>query len=208
MRVRTFSLSAMLLVAAAAACSDATGPKNSLTKDESMDLAAQLGDAIAGSPTSASGPSFNRVPLGASASTAPTTTTVHLSAESLPCPQGGTTTITVDINATIDATTHSMTADVSGTNAPQDCGFFAQHHVVFVTGTPSITTTAHVEVTNGVPTGVQTVTGKGSFDWKTKDGRSGSCQIDYTVSHDFTAHTKSITGTFCGTTLQVTSTAP
>jgi hypothetical protein len=197
----------MLLLAAAAACSDATGPKNALTKDESTELAAQLGNAVLGAPTSASGPSFDRVPMGASESSAPTTTTVHISAESLPCPQGGTTTITVDIIATVDRSTHSMTADVTGTNAPQECGFYAKRSVLFITGTPSITTTAHVEITNGLPSGAQTVSGKGSFDWKTKDGRSGSCQVDYEVTRDFGAHTRTIKGTFCGSTIEDTAMA-
>ena len=172
MRVRSYvCLAATLLLAAA--CKDLTGPKNALTADESADLANQIGSAIVSAPTSDGGASFTRVPTNASLEAVPVN--INVEGRSVPCPRGGTTTVTVHIEGTADQATHSLTA------------------------------TAHVEIANGLPVGVHTVSGSGSFTWSTRDGRSGSCTIEYTATRDYTNHTVSVQGSFCSNQLSETS---
>jgi len=203
MRVRSYvSLAATVLLAAA--CKDLTGPKNALTADESADLANQIGSAIVSAPTSDGGASYTRIPVQANLEAVPVNITVD--GRSVPCPRGGTTTISVHIEGTADQATHSLTADVTGSQLPNACGFLVRGKTVFVTATEPLTATAHVEIANGVPVGVHTVTGSGSFTWSTRDGRSGSCTIAYTATRDYTNHTVSVQGSFCSTQLSETST--
>jgi hypothetical protein len=201
MRVRSYlTLSASVLLVAAAACSELTGPKSALTADESAELAKQLGSAIISAPTSESGVSMNLIPSEANRSAAPTV--IHIASQSIACPRGGTTSITVDITANVNQQAHTMTADVTGSQLPNNCGFLVRGHVVYVTATEPLSATAHVEYANGLPTGVHTVSGSGSFTWSTKDGRGGSCTVDYDASTDYVNHTVNVSGSFCSTTLQ------
>jgi len=57
----------------------------------------------------------------------------------------------------------------------------------------------------GVLSGLQTQTHKGSFTWA-RTGGSGTCDVDLASSYDPATHTVTVTGTFCGHTVNVTRT--
>jgi hypothetical protein len=119
---------------------------------------------------------------------------------SVPCPLGGTNHLTFTLTASVDDATQSMTADMTGTQAPAECGFKAKQVDVFVTGTPNLTHTVHLAIDHGLPSGVQSSTLKGSFDFHTSDDRSGSCTVDWSTEANYTTMRVKVDGTFCGST--------
>ncbi len=187
---------------ALAACGkDATSPAAStqLKPDEAQALA--LGMAASGDAYSGAVAVPDVVTLsGTSGSTGfgPITfTRAH------PCPKGGSITPDVKLSGSIDGTTHSLTLDVSGTETPKDCAYPVKAVIITVNGNPNLAITAHLAIVAGVPSGAQTFTEKGAFTWKSSDGRSGSCTVDVTSSADFGKNLRTVTGTFCDQTFNI-----
>jgi hypothetical protein len=182
----------------AAACSDSTAPRGSLTAEETSELALQMGAHFAsdfsGSAASASagGAQLNAIP-------APFNLSVDVN---VPCPRGGNTRLTATISGTIDEAAESVNADVSGTERPKDCGYDVHGKTIWTTG--SLTATAHVEVVNGVPVGTHTASLVGEFSWRTSDGRRGFCTVNYNATANYTTHVATVNGNFCGSTIQFT----
>jgi hypothetical protein len=180
---------------AVAACSDSTGPNGSLTPEEINELAVQMGvglsSGLVSSPALApSGARLNAIPAPISASVEFT----------IRCPRGGTADITASVEGTIDDATESAILDVSATQESHDCGYPVHGKTVRVSG--SLTANAHVEVENGLPTGVHTASLVGEFDWRANDGRRGSCTVNYTATANYTENSSSVSGDFCGATIQ------
>ena len=195
-------LSSLSLLALVSACSaDVLGSKGSLSADESAALAMQISSTIQSSAGSTAAASMTRVPSMPGLSLASSPVSLNLDT-TVPCPLGGQTHLTLTVSGSVDQQAQTAALDLSGTNAPQDCGYHVKQATVHVTGTPSLTQTAHVSVDHGAPTGVQSFSSHGSFDWSTSDGRSGSCSLDYTATADYSTSTVTVNGTVCGTTIQ------
>jgi hypothetical protein len=182
----------------AAACSDSTAPNGPLTPEETSELALQMGvhfgAGFSGSAASASagGARFNAIP-------APFSRSIDVS---VPCPEDGTTRLTATIEGVIDEETESITADVSATQRPDDCGYDIHGKTIRVTG--SLTATAHVEIVNGVPVGTHTASLAGEFSWRASDGRRGTCVVNYNATANYTTNVATVNGNFCGSTIQFT----
>lgn len=207
MRVRPYlSLSSAIFLVAAAACSEVTGPSGVLNADQSAALAVQLGTPITTTASGSSGIAADLIPSGASY--AASSWSITLANKSVPCPQGGTTTVSIDGSGTVDQTTHSLQANITGSQQPNQCGFMTKGKVVVLTATSPITTTVALNIVNGVPVGLQTVTVNGNFSYTLNGGASQSCSVDYTAASDYTKNTSTVTGTFCNTTLNYSGPIP
>ena len=197
-----FVVSGLTALALVTACGgDSTGPKGTLSSTESAELAMQLSSTVQGSAATSAASSMMRLPAGLNLSAAP----VSLSLDTtVPCPLGGQTHLTLTVNGTVDQAAQTATLDLTGTNAPQECGYHLKHVDVVVTGNPNLTQSAHVAVDHGAPVGAQTFTSNGGFNWSTSDGRSGSCSLEYSATADYSSNTVTVHGTVCGTTVDYT----
>ncbi len=197
-RIRLASLAVTALLLAACgrdATAPATGSK--LAPDEAQALAASMAasvDAYAGAVPSASLVGT----LGAGTPFGPITFTKEHA-----CPKGGSVQPDLTIQGTVDMTAHSLTMDVSGTETPKDCAYPVKSVTITVNGNPNIAITGHLAIVAGVPSGAQTYSQKGGFSWKSSDGRSGTCTVDLTSSADFSKNLRTVTGTFCGQTIDI-----
>jgi len=77
--------------------------------------------------------------------------------------------------------------------------------VLTLNGNPNIAYDGKLNIVNGALSGLQTQTHKGSFKWA-RTGGSGTCDVDLTSSFDPATHTVTVSGTFCGHTVNVTRT--
>lgn len=188
----------------AAACQDSVAPADApLTADETRELARQIGAHVS------NGFSFSALTSGASADVAALDATarapfhVEVSDVEVPCPRGGKTVVTATADGTIDHATNSLVVDVTATQRPSNCGYDAHGKVVRVTG--ELTTTAHAELANGEPVGTHRVTVKGWFSWRARDGRHGTCSVDYTATANYTTKVATVDGVFCGANIHLTA---
>ena len=195
-----FALAASLF--SAAACSDATAPDSALTADESSELAVQMGRQLSSgfaaatasaAPAPTTRASFNAIPV-------PFSVVVNIK---VACPKGGNTQLTATTSGVVDEATQSVTADVTGTSRPSDCGLDVHGNRFRITG--ELTARAHAVVKNGVPVGEQTASLEGSFRWRADDGRHGKCTVQYSASANYTTNVAVVNGNFCGTTVSVTA---
>jgi hypothetical protein len=191
-------IAAFVLAAATAACGDSTAPRGGLTQREAEALALQL----SGVASAASGGSVGRsieAPQG-SIAFAVVPSPVNLGMQTtVACPKGGSAKVSVTIVGTIDQTTQSITADVTGSFVPTGCAVTADAVTLTLSGSPGLATATHVSVVNGQPTGLQTLSVTGGFAWTSSDGRSGSCTVDYKATADAAANKATLTGSVCGT---------
>lgn len=190
----TLALGALLLTAAA--CSDSTGPNDSLTPEEISELALQMGvglssDFASPSVSTTDGVRLNAIP-------APISVSVDFT---VPCPRGGNARITGTVDGTIDHETESATIDVSATHRPNDCGYDVHGKTIRTTG--SLTANAHAEIENGLPVGIHTASLAGEFSWRASDGRRGSCSVNYSATANYTTNVATVNGNFCGSTIQI-----
>jgi hypothetical protein len=195
-RSLTFTVAALL---SAAACSDSTAPKGSLTPDELSELAVQMGEHFA---SAFSGSAALASKGQAQSSAIPATIRVNVDLD-VPCPRGGSSHVAATVDAVVDQATESATADVTGSQAPKDCGFEVKGKTIWVTGT--LTSAAHAAVVNGLPVGEQRASLEGSFSWRASDGRRGSCDVNYLAKANYTTNIATVNGSFCGQTIQITA---
>jgi hypothetical protein len=193
---RPYAIVVTTALLAAAACGDSTGIKGSLTPQESRALAMQIGAHMAGALSSSA--SLGSA-AGAQLSTIPAPFSFSANFEA-PCPRGGKTRLKATISGQAESSTHSITADATGTNEPNDCGFDVDGKTIWVTG--SLTSTAHVDVVNGVPVRENRATLNGHFSWRSSDGRSGDCDVAYTAKANYTTNVASVNGNVCGSTIE------
>jgi hypothetical protein len=121
------------------------------------------------------------------------------------CPRGGQVVIGGGIVGTADRTTHSLTLDANATRTDTNCAFDTRDGVLTLSGNPDLNYTGHLNIVNGALAGLQTQTHKGSFTWS-RTGGSGTCDVDISSSYDPATKTATVTGSFCGHTVNVTKT--
>jgi hypothetical protein len=197
---RSFEYIALLaLAASAAACSgDSTAPRSRLSSEEAAGLAMQLNYTLsAAMPTTAAVASR----MGVSASSAPEPISFSVD-QQVACPMGGESHVVASMSGTVDNATESMDVTLNGSQSPANCGFDVNGVTFHTNGDPSLESTAHVVMVNGLPAGIMSFTGKGKFSWTADDGREpGSCSVDYTMTLNYTTQRAVVHGSFCGTNL-------
>ena len=200
------------LILALAACDSSTGPSAAnINQADANKLAADM-DAVSTLGTSDFGLSSALLSVGVAGSgaTAAATATPFTFNNTFDvtkqCPKGGSVEIKGTVNGTGDRTTHSLTVDANATRTDTDCAFEARDRgTITVNGNPNIVYTGHLNIVNAAFVGLQTQSHKGSFKWA-RTGGSGTCDVDVTSSFDPATHTVTVTGTFCGHTINVTRT--
>ena len=197
------------LILAIAACDQSTGLSGGISQADANQLAADM-DAVSTLGTSdvGLGATFSvnvGSGSGAAASVSAPTPINNTFTVTKQCPQGGQVEIAGSIVGTGDRTTHSLTLDANATRTDTNCAFQTRDGVLTLNGNPNIVYTGHLNIVNGLPSGLQTQTHKGSFTWA-RTGGSGSCDVDLTSSFDPATHTVTVTGSFCGHTVNVTRT--
>jgi len=203
--------SAALLLAVAACSSDSTGVSASIiTQADANQLAGDM-DAVStlGTTDFGLGASFNLNVDGSGASAAQTASApVPINTQfsiTKQCPKGGQVAIAGTITGTGDRVAHNLTVEAVATRTDTNCAFDTRDGVLTLNGNPNIAYDAKVNIVAGVLSGLQTQTHKGSFTWA-RTGGSGTCDVDLTSSFDPATHTVTVTGTFCGHTVNVTRT--
>ncbi len=198
------------LVLAVAACDQSTGLSGGLSQADANQLAADM-DAVSTLGTSdfGLGASFS-VSVAPGSGSAATATSAPIAINNQftvtkQCPQGGQVVIAGSVVGSGDRTTHDLSLETNATRTDTNCAFQTRDGVLTLNGNPNIAYKANLNIVNGLLSGVQTQTHKGSFTWA-RVGGSGTCDVDLTSSFDPATHTATVTGTFCGHTVNVTRT--
>lgn len=191
----------------AVACDDSTSPESQqLTASEAAALALALDNSSSSAvepAADANGPSLSQVPLNEPA-VALTSRTDAFNLE-LPCPRGGTATLSGEHVLVIDTDEGFVTVDVTASRDHDGCGFRTKEGVdITVDGTLEFV--AERELRAGLVSASQSHTG--SLDYTTSDGKQGTCVID--ISTAFTLipgeATRTILGSVCGHSVDVSTT--
>lgn len=197
------------LLLAIAACDRSTGLSTGISQADANQLAADM-DAVStlGIADFGLGATFS-VSLdgsGASASVSAAPITIdNQFTVTKQCPKGGQVVIAGRATGTGDRTTHSLSLETVATRTDTDCAFQARNGILTLNGNPNIAYDGKLNIVNGALSGLQTQTHKGSFKWA-RTGGSGTCDVDLSSSFDPATHTVTVTGTFCGRTVNVTRT--
>lgn len=195
------------LILAVAACSDSTGP-NGISAEDANQLAADL-DATSAFTVGdiGLGASFDIVTdgSGASATVSSPTTFDNTFSFTHQCPKGGEVALAGRVVGSGDRATRSLNVETTATRTDTDCAFQTKHGEITINGNPNIAFDGKLNIVNGVLSGPQTATHKGSFTWA-RTGGSGTCDVDLTSTYDPSTHTATVTGTFCGVDVNVTRT--
>jgi hypothetical protein len=196
------------LVLAIAACSDSTGVSAGISQADANQLAADM-DATStlGTTDMGLGASFSVIVDGSGSAASvsapiPINNTFTITKQ---CPKGGQLVIAGQTTGTGDRTTHSLSLETVATRTDTDCAFDTRRGVLTINGNPNIAFDGKINIVNGAFSGLQTATHKGSFKWA-RTGASGTCDVDLTSSFDPATHTVTVTGSFCGRTVNVTRT--
>ena len=196
------------LVIAIAACDQSTGPSNGISLATANQLAADM-DAVSTLGTSDVGLgasySVNVGSGSASASVSAPTAINNTFTVTKQCPQGGQVVIAGTVVGSGDRTTHDLTLETNATRTDTNCAFETRDGVLTLNGNPNIAFKGNLNIVNGVLSGLQTQSHKGSFTWA-RTGGSGTCDVDLSSSYDPATHIATVTGTFCGHTVNVTHT--
>jgi hypothetical protein len=203
--------SAALLLAVAACSSDSTGVSaNIITQADANQLAGDM-DAVStlGTTDFGLGASYNVTVDGSEASAAQTTSAPFpINTQftvTKQCPQGGQVAIVGSITGTGDRVAHNLSVEAVATRTDTNCAFETRDGVLTLNGNPNVAYDGKLNIVAGVLSGLQTQTHKGSFTWA-RTGGSGTCDVDLSSSFDPATHTVTVTGTFCGHTVNVTRT--
>jgi hypothetical protein len=202
---------AALLLAVAACSSDSTGVSaNIITQADANQLAGDM-DAVStlGTTDFGLGASFD-VSVDASGASAAAATSAPLPINTQfsitkQCPKGGQVAIAGSITGTGDRVAHNLSVEAVATRTDTNCAFDTRDGVLTLNGNPNIAYDGKLNIVAGVLSGLQTQTHKGSFTWA-RTGGSGTCDVDLSSSFDPSTHTVTVTGTFCGHTVNVTRT--
>lgn len=199
LRVLSLCLVTIPLASCGRSPTDAGGDR--LTQQESLALYSELSLAVSQALTSVSS---TQSPAQAPSATS---TTFSGSIDStVPCTAGGTGTVTGSYNGSYDAqvTTYSYSYDL--TMDFNSCQSSGQGTQFTITGDPNLTISGDFNWTG--TTYDYTYTEQGGIAFTTSDGRSGSCQINYssTATYDGTKLSVNLQGSICGTDISVAST--
>jgi hypothetical protein len=196
------------LVLAVAACDQSTGLSGGISQADANQLAGDM-DAVStlGSSDFGLGPSFS-VSVGSGSAAATVSAPIAINNQftvTKQCPKGGQVVLAGSVVGTGDRTTHNLTLEANATRTDTNCAFDTRDGVLTLNGNPNIAYKGNLNIVNALLSGVQTQTHKGSFTWA-RVGGSGTCDVDLTSSFDPATHTATVTGTFCGHTVNVTRT--
>jgi len=196
------------LVLAVAACDQSTGLSGGISQADANQLAADM-DAVSTLGTSdvGLGATFS-VNVGNGSASASVSAPININNQftvTHQCPKGGQVELAGTVIGTGDRTTHNLTLEANATRTDTDCAFQTRDGVLTLNGNPNIVYKGNLNIVGGLLSGVQTQTHKGSFTWA-RVGGSGTCDVDLTSSFDPATHTATVTGTFCGHTVNVTRT--
>ncbi|MFL5487946.1 MAG: hypothetical protein ACJ8AJ_05610 [Gemmatimonadaceae bacterium] len=202
--------SAAGLLIGIAACDSSTGPSGSrLSQSEAAQLAADMDDASANAfGNFLLGPSFSvsTAPGSSSEVTAPTPINREFSFKSN-CPKGGDVTIAGTTTGTADRSSGNLALETNATRTDAGCAFAARDgSVITLTGNPNIKYHSSFNLVAWRPSGLQTQTHEGSFNWTRGTGGSGTCDVHLTSIYDPSKHSVTVSGTFCGQNIDVTRT--
>jgi hypothetical protein len=191
-----------LLATFVAACGKSpTEGGDQLTQQESLALYAEVSLAISQalanvsySAPPAGGPSATSTPFGGSMS------------YSGACSAGGSVSVSGSYDGSYDtdvsnyAYNYTMTMDFAACQSNAQSGEFS------IGGDPNLVVTGSFSWTG--TTYHYTYSEQGGVSFQTSDGRSGSCQINYSATADYNGTTASVNlnGNICGTDISVAST--
>lgn len=206
---QTYLVCSAGLLLAIAACDSSTGLSGGISQADANQLAADM-DAVGtvGESDFALGPSFSisvAPGSGAAASVAAPITINNSFSVTKQCPQGGQVAIAGTTVGTGDRVAHNLTLETNATRTDTNCAFETRDGVLTLNGNPNIAYKGNLNIVNAALVGLQTQTHKGSFTWA-RTGGSGSCDVDLTSSFDPATRTVTVTGSFCGHTVNVTRT--
>jgi hypothetical protein len=201
------ALAAAAVALSASACdrSPAAVPSNALSPAEARALAGQLATSTAAALGVTRSLSFSQAADPGAPSRSGGSIDVPFS-NTAPCPKGGTLSVAGHSTLTWDGATRTGSAEVSATSTPTACAHDnGKGATVTITGNPSLQVHASAAMANGVPD-VMAATQTGGFTWQRSDGASGSCTVDLASVVDYPARTAKVTGTFCGISIDVSTT--
>jgi hypothetical protein len=200
--LRYFSLATGLSLLAA--CADLSGPEHQLTDAEAAFLAQEFaGAALDGVNTSMQGSPGLSPSASATSDDRPwgPVTWERTFTITRTCRAGGTVTNSGSNQGSLDST-HTGTIEISHILAMDDCARTRDSVTITVNTDPDLTMTGTITIENGQKTGGE-FTKTGVFLWETSDGRSGSCEVNLTITwtgdddwHHEGSH--SVGGTMCG----------
>lgn len=202
---KTYLMCSAGLLLSVAACSSTTDLSTSLSPTAaaklaaSMDASSSLGAADFGLAATVAIRAAGSAPVAATAPVA-INNTFSVTKQ---CPQGGNVAIAGTIVGTGDQTTRSLTVEANATRTDTGCAFETDDGVLTLNS--NIVYKGNLNIVNGALSGLQTQTHKGSFTWA-RTGGAGSCDVDLSSSYNPATHTATVTGMFCGKTINVTRT--
>ena len=208
---QTYLICSAGLLLGLAACDQSTGLSTSISQADANQLAADM-DAVSTLGTSdfGLGATFSISTDGSGSGTvsgsAPAVSLAVITISNQftvtkQCPQGGQVVIAGTTIGSGDRTTHNLTLETNATRTDTNCAFDTRDGVLTLNG--NIAYKGNLNIVNGALSGLQTQTHKGSFTWA-RTGGSGTCDVDLSSSFDPATHTVTVTGTFCGHTVNVT----
>jgi hypothetical protein len=207
--MRRHTLLLLLAVATTAGCDDALAPNGTaLGNEDAGMLAAEfdaLGSAALDEILASPAVSFSRAATeGVAASSAPVPVNVTFN-RTATCPGGGQATLSGTILGQRERETRTVETETSATKTLTDCAVLRRNGTT-ITSSGSVSLSAHHRTVDGAASGMQTRTHKGSFTYTTSAGASGSCEIDITSTFDPATHTRTLKGTTCRRTIDLTVT--
>jgi hypothetical protein len=196
------------LLLAIAACDSSTGVSGGISLATANELAADMdANSTLGTADVGLGASFS-VGVDGSAPSASVSAPIPINntfTATKQCPKGGQVAFAGSIVGSGDRDTHSLTLETNATRTDTNCAFETRDGVLTLNGNPNIAYEGNLNIVNGAFVGLQTQTHKGSFTWA-RTGGSGTCDVDLTSSFDPATHTVTVSGHFCGHTVNVTRT--
>jgi hypothetical protein len=186
MRTTLRSLAAASILAAVAGCSGISGPGgDQLTPEEAQFLANQmaaaslegLSEGMGSMPAPPSGPPDDGFPGNGVISW---NRSFEITRE---CPAGGTMTVAGETHGEIDRETRSGTITSSHRLNLLECAHQRDSITITVTTDPPITMEGTITFAQG-ERATGEFTKSGVFFWEASDGRSGSCEVNLTVTWD------------------------
>ncbi|MEX2109608.1 MAG: hypothetical protein WD802_03295 [Gemmatimonadaceae bacterium] len=195
-------------VFALAACETFTGLSGSeISQADANELAAALDEnATLGASDFGLGPSFS-MNVGENASAAVSVPVMFNNDFSVTkqCPRGGQVVIAGTISGTSHRATHDLSVHAVASRTDANCAFQTRRGVLTLYGNPDIDYDGNLNIVAGQLSGVQTQTHKGSFTW-TRAGVTNTCDVDLTSSYNPETRTATVSGTFCGHTVDISRT--
>ena len=194
---------------ATAACKDSTGLSSlEITQEDANQLAGDMDDMSSlGTSDFGLGPSFS-LSVGESGSASVSVVPVTIDNQftvTRQCPEGGQVVIAGRTTGTGDRETHDLELNTVATKTDVSCAFETRHGILTLNGNPNIAYEGHLKIVSGQLSGLQTQTHNGSFTWARGEA-SGTCDVDLSSSYDPATRTATVTGTFCGRTINVSRT--